>query len=296
MIAIDQFVESMAARLVGFDPKNVVTPALRKAWSQIGAVLNEQIYGEPTDARWPVVPAELAVGKSLSIKVFASMMPLADHPGLLVVVNRQVEADAMATTINLWAGAEIAKSYHRDTKDIPRGDLRPLAKFPILVICHRRLEMSLDQGTDRFEALFTFGAGRRKSVLIDESLEMVYMAAASDGELRRLLAALPARLHVPHREAFDILENLLRVMRYNAGSSRRLTADQLLDGTPYAPAEAQRHVENLWKAVSIDQRVDTKVRRDFDVVVQGLAAGRALRLARDLPLERDHRREPLGRL
>jgi hypothetical protein len=39
-----------------------------------------------------VVPAELAVGKTLSIKTFASMMPRAEHPGVLVVVNRHTPA------------------------------------------------------------------------------------------------------------------------------------------------------------------------------------------------------------
>ena len=243
MIDLDSFIDNMAARLVAFDAKNVVTPALQKAWSQIGAVLNEQIYGVPADGRWPVVPAELAVGKSLSIKVFASMMPLAGHPGVLVVVNRQADADEMAATINTWAGAEVAKAYHKDVTDVQRRDLRPLAKFPVLVICHRRLEMGLDQGSERYNALFAFGAGRRKAILIDESLEMVYMAAVSSVELRRLLALLPARYNAPHARALDILDNLLRVMRRHSGDARRLTAAQLLAGTDTMPQEAQRVLE-----------------------------------------------------
>jgi hypothetical protein len=267
MIPIDQFVDAMSARLVSFDAKNVATPALQKAWSQIGDVLNEQIYGAPADTRWPVVPAELAVGKTLAIKVFASMMPRAGHPGVLVVVNRKDEADAMAATINEWGGAEVAKSYHKDVKDVSRSDLSPLARYAILVICHRRLEMGLDNGSDRFAALFNYDGRRRRAVLVDESLEMVYMADVRESEVRRLLAALPPQFSAPHSRAYDVLENFMRVMRRNPGPSRRLTADQLIESTGFTLAQAQRDIECLWWSISTNQRISANVKRDADGVL-----------------------------
>jgi hypothetical protein len=266
MVDRDRFIDNMAARLVAFDAQNVTTPALRRAWSQIGEVLNEQVYGAPTDARWPVVPAELAVGKSLSIKVFTSMMPREQHPGVLIVVNRQAEADATAAAINEWAGDEVAKSYHREVKDVSK-DLTSLAKYPVLVICHRRFELGLDQGSERFEALFDFNGGRRQCVLIDEALELVYMAAVPSGRLRELLALLPARYNRPHAAALDVLDNFLKVMRRHSGASRRLAAEELVAGLNLTPAEAQITVEQLGRAVAADKHLDFQAKRDIDSIL-----------------------------
>jgi hypothetical protein len=270
MIPVDAFVEQMAAHLVGFDAQNTATPSLRKAWSQIWAILDEQIYGTPLDARWPVVPAELALGKTLAIKTYAAMMPLAGHPGVLVVVNRQVEADAMAATINEWAGAEVAKAYHRDVKDVKRSDMAPLAKYPVLVICHRRLELGLDQGSDRFGALFAFDGGRRKAVLVDESLEMVYMADVPSTELLRLIGLLPSRLSRQHADALDVLDSFVRAMRRGSGRARRLTTAELLAGVGISSERAQHLVEQLWDGVSTDKTIDTRVRRDLDGVLHAV--------------------------
>jgi hypothetical protein len=43
MIEPQLFVENMATRLVTFDAKNVATPSLQKAWTQIVEVMNEQV-------------------------------------------------------------------------------------------------------------------------------------------------------------------------------------------------------------------------------------------------------------
>jgi hypothetical protein len=196
-------------------------------------------------------------------------MPREHHPGLLIVVNRYTEADETAATINKWAGADVAKAYHRKVKDVS-GDLSPLAAFPILVICHRRLEYGLDQGSTRFDALFNFNGGRRRAVLIDEALEMVYMAKVSDSELRTLLATLPAPYRVKHTRAYDVLENFVRVMRQNIGTNRGLTAAQLLDGPGLSFAQAQGEVERMRHAVSADQRLDGELRQNADGLLSAL--------------------------
>lgn len=75
---------------------NVSSPKLRAVWAVIVQTFSAQIT-HPSE-HWPVIPAELGVGKSTLAKIFCSLLRREDHPGVLIVVRTKDQANEYATT------------------------------------------------------------------------------------------------------------------------------------------------------------------------------------------------------
>src|SRR5262249_40763516 len=157
--------------------RNVCSDPLRTVWGMTCEVMNQQI-AKPSLPR-PVIPAELGAGKTTCAKMYGSMLPLADHPGLLVVVRTKQQAEGDADDSNGWSpSGRPAFAYHSGLKRRPKPEV--ILHYPVLVICHQRYSMALDnllvEEPERYDVLMKFRAGQRRLAIVDEALDQVYVA------------------------------------------------------------------------------------------------------------------------
>ena len=162
---------------------NTPSDALKGTWQAMATAFGQAIFsavgatgiGDPR--LWRVLNPATGAGKTQGTAVYASMLAAADkatdrQTGMLVVVREIADADSFAGTVNGLAGFLCAAARHSENKLLPSV----MAETPILVVTHAAYTLALDNvGGDgsRLRSLLTYGAGKRKLVVVDESLSNV---------------------------------------------------------------------------------------------------------------------------
>ena len=171
----------------------MVSPALLRA----SATFCEQAAGTDGGPR-PVIPAALGAGKTTAAKTWCAMHPYASHPGARVVVRLIDQAKDYAADVNAWSGVPtMAFAYHSELDNATKDNLDALARYPVLVICHRGYGMALDSlslvdYSARFDAVHRYRDGRRPLVIVDEALEQIHEARLSRSHVAEAKAKIPA--------------------------------------------------------------------------------------------------------
>src|SRR5207302_401988 len=128
MIDPSLFVDEMERRWLEYPMASrprIVTPGVRQLWQDMGAIFNAQLLVR--DEAHPVVAAALGSGKSTAMKVWSSLLPFDQHPGVLVVVRQIEDAERVAADINAWAGRDdMAFAYHSALDFAVKQDLSAL--------------------------------------------------------------------------------------------------------------------------------------------------------------------------
>lgn len=223
--------------------RNVSSDKLRAVWKQIGATFNRQIarHGQTNEGRrWQVLQPGTGQGKTQGLALYCSMLDTEDHPGVLIVTRLKTQADDIAATINDHAGKDVAVAYHTDA----RCDPAALAFSPVVVICHRAFELSLDAATKRDEAFSAFMTWRthgRKLVVVDEALDIVEEAYVTYDDVRFLVNALPAEFVAadgPQMQVITTVEHVLKTITNAAKDGRK-------NGTPVSETMLRTSGEKL---------------------------------------------------
>lgn len=249
-IAPDAFVREMSSHWVN-RLGNVVTDPLRRAWHQMGEAFGQGIEAHKFDderSEWTVLQLSTGVGKSQGTAVYCSMLSqLAndEHPGVLIVIRRIDDVDAMVTTINTLSGREnYAKAYHSQVKG--PGVLTMLCNYPVLVVTHRAYEMALDTlGEDgslqhTWPNFQSWGVTGRRLVVVDEALDIVEEHCGELEGMRQTLAAIPdsVRCEYPQEVAAvkAFIEMLEKISGYETSSlvtrEAMLLKDPIQAGSP----------------------------------------------------------------
>ncbi len=125
---------------------NVSSHALRQTWRQIGRVFNEHIFNHNNPSyskNWTVLQPKTGTGKTQGAIVFSSMLSRLsedEHPGVLIVTRRKLDANDIRDQINELSGHEVAIAHHSDSKT----QLSELRMYGVVIITHRFYEMALD--------------------------------------------------------------------------------------------------------------------------------------------------------
>src|SRR5262245_42080078 len=193
------FVEAMRHRWT-HDFRNVSSPALEATWAQLASTFNAHVeaHGTPAGARWRVLKPATGSGKSSGLETYCSMLPLADHPGVLIVTRMKTQADIIAENINKLTAARginetVALAFHGDVK-LP---VSTLCFSPVLVVTHTAYQNGMDavnQGREdasNWKNFHTWGSTGRKLVVIDEALDIIEEAQVDLEKVRALKAVIP---------------------------------------------------------------------------------------------------------
>lgn len=209
MFTCEEFVARMVEVWQGFG--NVISEPLTKTWAQLGNAFLEQIaqYDDPAQRDvWTIIEAPTGVGKSVGVKVFCAMLSRLDptvHPGNRIVTRRIKDADGIAEDINKWArefgytGLEpYAVSWH--SKSEHGLQLEDLDRIPVVVTCHRGLEISFERlsstGEDSIaqKALGTYMGRPRRGLVIDEAFDLIRASSVDKGAVERIITYLPPKV------------------------------------------------------------------------------------------------------
>jgi hypothetical protein len=165
--------------------KNTPSGNLQAVWRQQVQTFNAVIasYGTPEWLRWFVLRPETGTGKTQGACLYAAMLPVDDHPGVLMVVRLRKQADDLVSDINTTAGKQIAAAHHGDH----RLTAAEMASTPTLIITHEAFKRgvaaaSRGEDTYNWETYNAWRGDRRKLVIIDEELDLLveYRATLSD--------------------------------------------------------------------------------------------------------------------
>ena len=129
-----------------------------------------------------------------------------------------------------------------------------LRQAPTLVVCHRGYELALDdltvEETERYDRVMTFGTRQRGLVIIDESLDQVYVARIPRGGLRRVLG-----LAYPRRSSGSTSARSRFWSRSTTRSSkRRLTPTMSSRPRPYSRVRGSRWTKRTPRSSSSGAR------------------------------------------
>ena len=258
-VSTSSFLEVMRAKWREYG--NVLSPALEQAWMQIAETMNRQVT-KPLQPR-PVIPAELGAGKTTCAKLWCSMLPLDQHPGVLIVARTIDQANEYANDINCWASSDAALAYHSDLKPRPKPEV--IAQYPTLIVCHRGYELALDEllveEPERYAKLMRFRTGRRRLVIVDEALDQVYVAHIRQSALRSLTRVHP-RILKQHLGAVDVIESANRALiEAPENGLRVVSSEELLARTQLTADQADNELLALWEGVKRSKLVKPKERQ-----------------------------------
>jgi hypothetical protein len=268
---IDTNIFLSAVQLKWQEYGNIYSPDLRRVWLMIFAMLQHQASAAGT-TRWPVIPAELGVGKTTCAKMWCSMIP--DYQSALVVVRTREQAKEFADDVNAWSGEKRAAAIFSPDKKagLPNdywADADETKIFPVVVACHKTYSMGLDafslQATQaRFETLHQYVNKRRDVVIVDEALDQVAEACISRGAMSALLRLIPLRIQHAHDAAIYVFESVQRALRLAPlDRARALTATEMLAYSGMDIATATARLDALWETV----RFEKKMRLRFKTIV-----------------------------
>src|SRR5438128_961163 len=114
IVDTDAFLSAMRSKWSEYG--NVYADAPLHTWLQIATTLNYQASAE-REARWPVIPAELGIGKTTAAKLWCAMLP--DGHSALVVVRTREQAREVADDINAWSGERKAVALYSPSDEWP---------------------------------------------------------------------------------------------------------------------------------------------------------------------------------
>jgi hypothetical protein len=261
MVAPDLFLDAMCAKWAEYG--NVGSPALHQVWIEVAETMNKQA-ASPSLPR-PVIPAELGAGKTTCVKLWCSMLPLEDHPGVLIVVRTIEQANEYAKDINAWCGTgNPAFAYHSEVK--PRPSPSALAMYPVLVICHKGYALSLDallvENPARYERLMQYSGKQRRLAIVDEALDQVWVARVSHTALAEIPALVHAAILKKHPDALDVMASAGRALLINApdDGNRVISAEELLAKTTMNVEEADAALVGLWEEITVSKLVKPEPR------------------------------------
>jgi len=198
------FVDKMEQRWTGFG--NVVNPPLRLSWVQQCTTFNDKVRASEApweEEAWKVLCPPTGSGKTQGVIVYASMLntpPIpAIHPGMIIVTRRIADADGIAQQINELSRQyahdpslpDMAISYHSGKRGLV--NMSELVQYPVLIITHKAYSLAFDQLAgdagiqDMWDYYYTFKAGRRKLVVIDEAIELVEYSEVQLQNLKNVL-------------------------------------------------------------------------------------------------------------
>jgi hypothetical protein len=225
MLDLDRFVSRMNDHWTK-TLKNVSSDALRATWDQLGEAFNTAVVDSVealhfgADPRWLVRSPATGTGKSEGLKVYCSLLPRDEHPGVLIVVRLQETAEGVAKSINAMAGREDAIAYHSDLEKRPDPDT--LKDWPVLVICHAAFLRGLDLATrhkSNWSKFMAFRDGHRRLAVVDEALELVEHAQVDLielGEVKGLIASIIGN-HQKEHDAIKRVEKALKKVPKDKG-------------------------------------------------------------------------------
>jgi hypothetical protein len=258
MVDPARFADTMEAKFQSYG--NVTSPALRGAWTRMAEIFDAELLRNDGGPR-PVIPAELGAGKTTAAKLWCATIPYAEHPGVLVVVRTIKAAKEFAADVNEWAGMPLmAYAYHHEVPREERDNLDALAWFPVLVICHRAYELSLDPfavvaSRASFDKVHAYRSGqRRRLVIVDEALDQVHEARISRAGLQRAMSFIPSTITRQHADAMDTLDSVARALR-NAPEDRHgvLSVRELLARVSFSADKADAVLTALWDDVRVNR-------------------------------------------
>lgn len=264
---------------------NASSFALREVWHQMANAFNHQIHMEThsTDGRWQVLKPATGTGKSQGLSVYCSMLALERHPGVLIVVRQICQADELADTINGLAGQEVAVARHSDNKIT----MEDLSQIPVAIITHQAYRLALDavsRGEETEQSAFhqfhRFRAGRRKLVVIDESLDVIEEARVDYNEVQMLRSILPAAAEtedIPEAvQALDKFISIHRLIVNNKGSEQGAKIpDEMLEGLSaedFIPLRAYLRTIPLDRLMTRkkDRQTNAEQVKRFDEILNGI--------------------------
>jgi hypothetical protein len=252
MIDRDEFIRKMREKWTEYG--NAYSTPLGTTWLQIVDTLNRQA-GADSSPIWPVIPAELGIGKTTCAKLWCAMLPAGRSA--LVVVRTRDQAREFADDVNAWSGTPKAVALFSPDAALPCELWKTPERsreFPVVVVCHKSYEMGLDEFSleaahVRFDMVHRYCAGRRDIVIIDEALDQVAEARVNRAallELMKLVYKLRTHprhalrnIHQHHLRAMRVLESIGRAVREAPDSDlRALSASTLLALTDCTVAQA----------------------------------------------------------
>jgi hypothetical protein len=229
MLSLDRFVERMTDHWRQ-ELSNVPSAALQATWRQLAEAFNATIAdsAEPLpfgkDPKWRVLNPATGTGKTESLKVYCSMLPGDEHPGVLVVVRLKEQANTLAEGINLMTGRQDAIAFHSDVNDV---DPMTLKDWPVLVVCHAAFLRGLDLATRHKSNWSKFMAhkdDRRRLVVVDEALDVIEEAQADLAEIAFVKGLIPSVLdaHPKQKTLIKIVEDALEKEQRNGDGKDKL--------------------------------------------------------------------------
>jgi hypothetical protein len=269
IVDLQLFLDAMRVKWSEYN--NTHSGKLDLIWLQIVTTLNYQASPEG-EARWPVIPAELGIGKTTCAKLWCSMLPRGISA--LVVVRTREQAREFANDVNAWAGDRRAVALFSPSDIFPNefwGSPRRTRGYQVVVVCHKSYEMGLDEyaldaAHARFEVVHQFQEeGKRDVVIIDEALDQVAEARITRGALHEVIGVVQSmtqfRRTDRHLEAQRVLDSADRALR-EAPTDRHqaLAASELLALTDYTVDQATDYLDQLWKDVRTSSRVQPDAR------------------------------------
>ena len=287
MISPERFVQAMQEKWAEYG--NVGAAALDAVWCQIAETMNRQTESQSLPR--PVIPAELGAGKTTCAKLWCSMLPQDEHPGVLVVVRTVAQAEEFATDVSAWADAPVAFAYHSEVK--PRPNLGSLCGYPVLVICHRNYELALDEWLieepERYARLMRFGDRERKLAIVDEALDQVYVAQVSRDQLQQMRSVVrDARIWKRHPHAVQLVHSVeCALLDAPDNGYRVISADALLERAKMSVEQADAALVAFWQEVRTAKSVHLENRRKVQEALTALR--RHLAAYRWTESERHHR-------
>lgn len=202
MVIVDTDAFLNAMRVKWSEYKNVYSDLLQLTWLQIATTLNYQASPGGL-ARWPVIPAELGIGKTTCAKLWCAMIP--DDVSALVVVRTREQAQEFADDVNAWSGERKAVALFSPDEDnnLPNPywhEAENTKIYPIVVVCHKSYEMGLDEFSleavqKRFDVVHLYVNKPRDIVIIDEALDQVAEARVGRGAMTVLMHLLKRVQH-----------------------------------------------------------------------------------------------------
>src|SRR5437867_210793 len=229
--------------------------------------------------RWPVLGAELGVGKTVSGKVFSALCPR--DVGILFTVRLTDQADEIARDINLLAGETIAIADHAKVESRPPRE--SLQNWPVVVATHASFEMGLDRLATvkpvfeggwrvkksrhdlirearawKWPHLRDYGDGVRKLIIVDESLDLVNQYGIRLKALENICDAIPRDLRRAFKAEYNVLTFMLdRLTEYQTPDTRERRAvrysGSTLDISAFYRALADWDIAHLDDAVRVAQ-------------------------------------------
>ena len=230
-LSIPPFIDAMVDRWIT-ECDLTHTPLLTASWEQMAKTFNTHIAGA-NSSRWSVLHPSTGTGKSTGLAVYCGMLPLLNHPGVLIVVRMKSDADALAEEINRVArnnvdiamhtdnGAEsdedelaelinstalseVAIAVHTDH----RVDYEVMGESPILIVTHSAYEnaMLLEH---QAEALTQWRNGKRKLTIIDEAIDIIRQDQVSLDDLRSMRGHFPYATTLQHSAEIEALDTVI---------------------------------------------------------------------------------------